>query len=312
MAPAKAAPFLRKWLDDFSWLVYDESKTVAGATLSNTLYDEGFHYGLAFMNDVLCMLNQLSRSLQGEDLLITCVPDYVCTTTRQLAATFLADRAVGTIATPSLNKWKTRMAGEFDDYCASETVCLAHCEGVEYVRRLVKAIGDRFPIETSKTFKAFSCLFIEHMRCAQDLVAYGVDEVEFLRDIYLPDVQDSDVAQQYGAFKQYVMCAAPQSAAMDFLTFVLTDSHVAKMYPSIVQLITIAATLAPGSVDCERAFSLENLVKTDNRTSLSTSHLQDLMVCARDGPESSKLDVPAMMGKWIAAKEEANAKRRQV
>ncbi|EQC33874.1 hypothetical protein SDRG_08555 [Saprolegnia diclina VS20] len=220
MAPAKAAPFRMKWLDDVSWLVYDKSKDAA-----------------------------------------------FCTT-------------LPTTALPSRCVWRILKASR--TYVASS-----------------KPLGIAFPL----------CLFIEHMRCARDLVAYGVDEVEFLRVI---DAGDSNVALEYGALKQYVMCTAPQSSAMDFLTFVLTDSHVARMYPSILQLVTIAATLAPGSVDCERAFSLQNLVKTDKRTSLSASHLQDLMVCARDGPEASKLDVPTMMGEWIAAKEESNAKRRQL
>ncbi|OQR85442.1 hypothetical protein ACHHYP_11820 [Achlya hypogyna] len=81
----------------------------------------------------------------------------------------------------------------------------------------------------------------------------------------------------------------------DFLRTALTDVTICNTYPTIVELLKIAATLSPGSVDCERAFSLQNNIKTKYRTGLSADHLNDLMICARDGPSVGGLDVSANM-----------------
>jgi hypothetical protein len=62
-------------------------------------------------------------------------------------------------------------------------------------------------------------------------------------------------------------------------------------FPSIHSFLKLVATLSPGSVDCERSFSLMNLIKTDIRNSLTVTSLANLMHCAANGPDLSSFDV---------------------
>jgi len=73
-------------------------------------------------------------------------------------------------------------------------------------------------------------------------------------------------------------------------------------HPNIVYLIKVAATLLHGSVDCERPFSLQKNIKTDARSRLSGSHLQDLVVRAEDGPAIKHFKAESCMELWIASK----------
>ena len=56
-------------------------------------------------------------------------------------------------------------------------------------------------------------------------------------------------------------------------------------FPTIFKLLQISLTLATGSVDCERAFSLQNIIKTRLRNRLGTESTADLMRCSRDGED---------------------------
>jgi len=73
-------------------------------------------------------------------------------------------------------------------------------------------------------------------------------------------------------------------------------------FPAIVVLLKICLTIAHGSVDCERAFSLQNAIKIKSRNRMSVEHLEELMTCSRDGPTMEEFNGPQQTKTWLANK----------
>ena len=73
-------------------------------------------------------------------------------------------------------------------------------------------------------------------------------------------------------------------------------------FPTILKLLQISVTLAPGSVDCERAFSLQNIVKTKLRNRLTVESTSDLMRCSRDGDSIKKFNWEHHLDAFLVSK----------
>jgi hypothetical protein len=58
------------------------------------------------------------------------------------------------------------------------------------------------------------------------------------------------------------------------------------MFPNIIRLIKIIYSISFSSVDCERGFSVQNLIKSKLHNSLGTKTLDMLMRLSIEGPES--------------------------
>ena len=63
-----------------------------------------------------------------------------------------------------------------------------------------------------------------------------------------------------------------------------------KILPLIIRLIKIIYSISFSSVDCERGFSVQNLIKSKLCNSLSTKTLDMLMRLSIEGPESKDFD----------------------
>lgn len=80
------------------------------------------------------------------------------------------------------------------------------------------------------------------------------------------------------------------------------DSEM-ESYPTIKKLLLISLTLAAGSVDCERAFSLQNIIKTKDRNCLTADSLSNLMRCSRDGEDIKTFDWTTHTKEFLASKQ---------
>jgi len=61
-------------------------------------------------------------------------------------------------------------------------------------------------------------------------------------------------------------------------------------FPNIIKLISIAYTIPVSSVECERGFSKQNLIKTKCRNLLTASSLDLCMRAGLEGPDSKVFD----------------------
>ncbi|KDO19295.1 hypothetical protein SPRG_15234 [Saprolegnia parasitica CBS 223.65] len=208
MAPAKAAPFLKKWLDDYSWLVYDKSKDAAFCTIcqlanANTMFGRSGYVGGPTKRFLYSTIKAHSIA-EGHTDSVKLVS--------QAAAFRLAHEH-----------------GQRAEKRKMETATSTNNQEAAYTERYAHALRCAY--------------FLAKHRLPYRLMAAIAELVSDTVDLY---TGGDGFATSSGAFKTYSDDKRPPP----------------------------------------------NLVKTDNRTSLSASHLQDLM--------------------WIAAKEQANAKRRQV
>ena len=68
---------------------------------------------------------------------------------------------------------------------------------------------------------------------------------------------------------------------------------------NILLLVQILLVLPISSANCERAFSAQKRIKSDVRSSLSTSRLSDLIRISTKGPELELFDPSTATTKWL-------------
>ncbi|CAN0110187.1 unnamed protein product [Lampetra fluviatilis] len=239
------------------------------------------------------------RGLDIEDLIGFASDGIVAATVQQLRYTFLTTLTLDTVSTPALLELNERLGGNMQSEDEDAATFRA---GGEYVQRLVAHLEERFPEETHSTVRALAMLYPDEIAKAAHIQTFGVHEIVALGKTYLPDASSSELVTEYNHYKYFAIDSFRGVGATEILKVVCSNSHMQKSHPKILTLIKIAATLAHGSVDCERAFSLQNNIKTEERSLLTCKQLNALMVCARDGPKLSNFDAEDNMKRWKNAK----------
>ncbi|OQR98210.1 hypothetical protein ACHHYP_20397 [Achlya hypogyna] len=220
----------------------NDLETLMAKNLYNTFYNTSYEYWVAAMNDIVREVNFLSKALQSECVNIVCVLEVVCAKKEQLRSTFVEPPFSSPPTTPSLRRIASiasvaALAATVTT--VDEDLTLQQCE-VE-TKHLVQ-------VEHAGCVE-FVGRLLEALRCASpkrptvSLPAFGVVSIDYLVETY--------------------------RAADNLLQLVIGVNHVTSNYTSIVVLLKIALTMAHGSVDCERAFSLQNLIKFKSRNGLS-------------------------------------------
>ena len=80
-------------------------------------------------------------------------------------------------------------------------------------------------------------------------------------------------------------------------------------FHSISVLYKIAAVLCISSTDCERGFSVQNMIKTHKRSSLKTITVQRLQMIKLEGPSIHDFDFHTALLKFKLRKERRNRKK---
>jgi len=234
---------------------------------------------------------------------ITTVSSVVNASVLRLKLTFTASMVPATATTPALFDLCKRDLGQLSATWEAEyTETCSKCHS--YVICLVEAIEARFPKETQSVVHAFSAIYPHGIAntTALELPLFGNDLVLSLCKTYLPDIDPSVVLLEYGNYKFYFFGEYSKSSALKFLHLATHDHHIASNYPNMLVLVTIAATLIHGSVDCERTFSIQNNIKTADRSGLTSGHLNDLLICVRDGPAVDQNSAIRYLKLWKESK----------
>lgn len=75
-----------------------------------------------------------------------------------------------------------------------------------------------------------------------------------------------------------------------------------KTYPNMMKLWQAVLTIPASTVDCERGFSKQNIIKDIRKSRLGLDTLDALMRVSLNGPESSNVDWHAVYEIWIDTK----------
>ncbi|CAG8721475.1 6749_t:CDS:2, partial [Cetraspora pellucida] len=112
------------------------------------------------------------------------------------------------------------------------------------------------------------------------LTNYGTLEleqlIEFYKKPYLPNypngiIEADSLRQEWNLFKE-VIYTNYQNLNIENLLPIIFDQHY-NFYPNIIKLLEIVYSIPFSSVECERGFSKQNLIKIDIRNRLSNNNL---------------------------------------
>jgi len=293
---------MRVIFDAVAHVLRDDEGATASTLYSNYFMHAWFEYWLAYMSDAIGTVNLLSKALQDRNLSIIAVLPMIETTLASFHGSFAATWTTPP-STPCLRGYVDKIGG-MDALSVIDKLDWVHETCYSFVQRLTDGLYDRFPLDTKDVVSALACLYpsymIHHGSCGLPL--FGLDAIELLGKKYASLVNVTALASEYSSYKIYVTSNYPRAEVCDLLSLLLVDKVACSTYPSILILLQVALTLVPGSVDCERLFSLQNLIKNDHRNSLGEDHLNDLIICAHDGVDFNAFDHFAQLEDWLGTK----------
>ena len=137
----------------------------------------------------------------------------------------------------------------------------------------------------------------------EDLAVYGHDEIDMLEQHFeciMP--KEAMCTNEFDNFKRLVVSnfSKVTHSVAELCKLVIT-SH-SETYPGMAALAAIALTIPVSSVDCERGFSRQNLIKTKLRNCLKDNTLHRLILLSVEGPPIAEFDFALAMKKWTNAK----------
>ena len=83
----------------------------------------------------------------------------------------------------------------------------------------------------------------------------------------------------------------------------LSSSEMQEQVPQMLKLLTLALTVPISSVDCERGFSKQNLIKTKIQAKLKTENVSTLMKMSVDTPQIEEFDFHKAFVVWCSLKD---------
>ena len=105
-----------------------------------------------------------------------------------------------------------------------------------------------------------------------------------------PLLNGQELKEEWIIFKQLMSKNFNDSTIQGMATKLLCSSEMQEQFPQMLKLLTIALTVPVSSVDCERGFSKQNLIKTKIRAKLKTENVSTLMKTSVNIPEMEKFD----------------------
>ena len=136
--------------------------------------------------------------------------------------------------------------------------------------------------------------------------AWGDKGVEELLQHYIRffnSRQAVAVLQQWKQFKKEMVAHFPQLLTMRFNAFWHhIFKHFGYRYDQLCKLVRFILLVPCDTSDCERGFSLMNLLLTALRNNLGEKHLNDLMIICSLGPSIHEFDPKPVLKYWHAQK----------
>ncbi|XP_053400419.1 zinc finger protein 862-like [Mercenaria mercenaria] len=107
-----------------------------------------------------------------------------------------------------------------------------------------------------------------------------------------PPINANEAKREWPLFKNHMFALSEGNEnAEDILTGaslaekMIRSGRIREEFPQMIKLMTICRVLPVSSVECERGFSVQNLIKTRTRCSLNIELLDELMRISINGPK---------------------------
>ena len=116
-------------------------------------------------------------------------------------------------------------------------------------------------------------------------------------------VDGQELKEEWVMFRQVMFQNFKDSSMQGMAKKLLCSNETQEQFTQMLKLLTIALTIPVSSVDCERGFSKQNLIKTKIRAILKTENVSTLMKMSVDTPELEKFDFHRAFVKWCSIKD---------
>ncbi|XP_070550749.1 zinc finger protein 862-like [Ptychodera flava] len=289
----------------------ENTATDAKATADAGSKAKGYHKAITaikfvrllhFMLDYLPLLAQLSRAFQEEKLLIMEIPD-------ALEQTLLALNALklypGKNTREFLDKFdiQKKMFAEVklhsspgrnaDDLATNFTDCIVDST-ITYLKSRFSVLQEK-PLSLLMIFN-FQKWPVDH----QQLAAYGVSELIELLETYLyphfSEDERNEIVSQWPALKVY--CKVWRTAKpVDVYSMLLQTKPTS--LNAMIKLIEFVMAVSPSTASCERAFSKQNVIKTQLRSVMTQESLRHQLMIMTEGPELKDFDPDRSIAHWL-------------
>ena len=139
----------------------------------------------------------------------------------------------------------------------------------------------------------------------QALKDYGNEEIGALLGHYTTILEEKGciiplAKQEWKHLKVY--CRMYHSKTKQYLKLwkkVFNDQRALKKFPNVLHIVAVVLTLPLSNAQLERAFSGMKRVHNDERASLTTPTVYDLLTVMMDGPEVEELDSTPAVKSWV-------------
>ncbi|TRY56742.1 hypothetical protein DNTS_027367 [Danionella cerebrum] len=257
--------FLRNYslLTEYCKKEVDNDDPIAKYCLKK-LSDPKYKVAITVLGDVLDELAQLSVSLQRSNLSIIDAHCFARAKMEKLRSQYLGHQVF----------WSNRvneLLGKHDSAINTADIIL-------FVSKVCDHLDARFPEGELKEWSAFS---LETLDSTLNF-DHGTNDVSRLIEKFhaflkLKDnAANESICQQYKDFK-FTVKEKRKTGALQTFAEMVTWTLKSQEFAELAQLIDICGTFQASSADCERGFSLINRIKTNSRSRLQTTHLDQLM-----------------------------------
>ncbi|XP_006823169.1 zinc finger protein 862-like [Saccoglossus kowalevskii] len=299
----------------------EHASTDKNSSTDNSSRAKGYHRTITaikfvrllhFLLDYLPILANLSKVFQEEKLLIMEIPD-------RLEETYLALNALKAYPGKNMN--------EFNDNFNDETLMFGNIKlhksqgrqpssafDATYIDKVVdstiKYIKKRFEILEEKPISLLMIFNFQKWPIDNQLLAaYGKDELsQLLMDYlhtYFSEGERDRIIHQWPALK--VHCRQWRTAKLVniySLMLQIKPPHLTDM----LKLVEFVMAVSPSTASCERAFSKQNIIKTQLRTSLTQESLRNQLMIMLEGPALKDFNPDSSITQWL----ESSIRKRHI
>ena len=165
-----------------------------------------------------------------------------------------------------------------------------------FAEAVISEIQERFPNRSLLN----SMKILDHANWPnnkEELTKYGEEEMNKLSEVYKKEVDN--ICEEWFGYKAIVYSNF-KNIKIEVLLPRLYEFYY-DTFPNIIKLLGIVYSIPFSSVECERGFSKQNLIKTDLRNSLNNETLHFWMMVGLEEKDLSEFDFTRALQIWNKA-----------
>ncbi|CAB4378588.1 unnamed protein product [Rhizophagus irregularis] len=260
---------------------------------------------LHFLWDILGYLSTLSKIFQRKNIQISDIDPIIELTLNKIQQQFLDYDDDGRLSLGEhLNKFLSHFSEEENNYSIGAHQLLWNenyeadliADILSFASAVVLEIQERFPDRPLLN----SMKILDHANWPsnkEELTNYGEEELNMLSEFYKKEI--NNICGEWFGYKA-IIHSNFRNIKIEKLLPRLFEFYY-DTFPNIIKLLGIIYSIPFSSVDCERGFSKQNLIKTDLRNSLNNETLHYWMMVGLEETDLSEFDFTRALQIWNSA-----------